>query len=264
MCKINDSSKTCHLIADKYWWLIWIVLGLAVISLIISIWSIILANAAIADDSSLIFDTNSLVTIIGFILATVALVVSLFFIILGIGSNSIRKEIKEDVKDAKREIGNIRNKADEVNNDIVNTSNNIDKASKDNKEQSVTTIYNLYSDAIALTQRSYELINIKGNCSIIHHADCKQIKTVMDQFSKEITSLKLEQSRIACDKRNLDIEDRIMTLSISSINIIKDLSMEEDDLQRLKEVQENTKSDLIEYTARSAYEALYKRLHPEK
>ncbi len=243
--------------ANKKWWIPWVAIGLAVFSLIISIWSVTLSNVRI-NNVDLEFSYDKLGTISGIILSAVALVISLYFIILGIGANSIRREINNDAEKAKSTVEEINEAVRNAQSDIINDSE------KSRKSISVIVTYNLYSELIEMTQLLYgSFINDSG-CSLIHYSDCSKTVKQRIQMSKRIIELKLAQTRNVCNVQNLDIEDKIQDIMVSSINIIKDLGTEEDDLRRLEEVRRNTKNKLIEYTAKEAYDTLDKKLHPKE
>lgn len=223
----------------KNYWFPKVILPLLVfISLIISIWSMVLSHASI-DNNPLEFSYEALGTIIGIILSAVALVISLYFIILGISANSIRREIKNDVDNAKT--------------DVENARIDIKKYSEEaNKQCSITaqTIYDGYSEAIAMIREFYSstFVNLPN-----HHSNSRQI----EELGKQIIKLKLAECRFAINAESLDIAKRV-----SAINLIKELSTDENDLLLLKEVVNKTSDQAIKEVAQYAYDELMNKLNP--
>jgi uncharacterized membrane protein len=246
MCRIkesiSDKNRNCN-----NWWIPWVSMGLSIVAIVISIWRMTLSQASIFKDD-FEFSYDKLGTIIGIILSAVALVVSLYFIILGIGANSIRRDINNDANDAKQVIKDIAEEADRavdsIRKDADCIHNEIENESKDNKVIFVTTVYELYFEIIGMTEAFFNKIDIK-----------KEMIPVQE-LRERIIELKLDQSRFVCNPRNLDIEDRIKEDVIQGINFIKDLSSNKNDLDLIEAVMnKSTNQDIID-AAKNAYDKL--------
>lgn len=252
MCRtkesISDKNRNCN-----NWWIPWVSIGLSIVAIVISIWRMTLFHASIFKDSFQ-FSYDKLGTIIGIILSAVALVISLYFIILGIGANSIRRDINNDARGAEQIIKDVVKEANGAVDSIrKDATKDIENESKENKVVFVTTIFELYSEVIGMTQAFFNTINFKEMEGIVS----------MQELRERIIELKLDQSRFVCNPRNLDIEDRIKEYIIQGVNFIKDLSSNKNDLILLETVMNKSTNQDIIGAAQNAYDKLKQELCPD-
>ena len=240
------------------------------------------------------FSYDKLGTIIGILLSAVALVTSLYFIVLGFRADTIRQGIEAAAQEADDATNAIReNVAQEteriINNAKINTANetkriidnarsianseagriidnaskiveetlsNIKSGAKDNRTMVVISIYELYSEVIAMTQSFFNSISIFEEEDVIRGRN---------DISKRIKKLKLDQCRFACDPKNLDIEDdgRVKEIIMKGIILIPDLNSNENDLKMLVEIMNKSNDPDIKGAAQFAIKQLKEKLHPD-
>lgn len=196
-----------------------ILFGLVLLSLAISIWGIILFNSKV-DCQQLEFSYDKLGTIVGIILSAFSLVVALFFIVLGIRADDIRKEIKSDAKESEELItGLIRQyhgRADDLSKKIGEFE---------------TIIYNLYSETIGMNKMSLDSVGLQKGCMIMNGANCRHVERLKEEMSGNLTKLKLAQARFVCQACFLDKDIRE-----TGINTLVALSTDKTDLKLLEEL----------------------------
>ncbi len=274
-------------------WIPWVSLGLSFIAVVISIWRMTLANAY-NYVKELEFSYDKLGTIIGILLSAVALVTSLYFIILGFRADRIRQGIEavaqetDDATNAIRE--NVAQETERIiNNAKINTANetkkiidnarsianseaeriidnankiveealsNIKSGAKDNRTMVVISIYELYSEVIAMTQSFFNSIRIFEEEDAVRGRN---------DISERIKKLKLDQCRFACDPQNLDIEDdvRVKEIIMKGIILIPDLNSNENDVKMLVEIMNKSNDPDIKGAAKFAIEQSKEKLHPD-
>ena len=86
---------------------IWSIVIVLILSLGISSWALVVANSDVRGDCELVYNYAKVIEFAGLIFTVIGVVFALFFVIVGVNANKIRKElnsIDESVTDKKKQI----------------------------------------------------------------------------------------------------------------------------------------------------------------